>query len=182
MTSDQKFTQDQIKELLGPPRLIQGESEEAYWKWWDAFVAAYKPERLDEWFQLHEFATKTWEQQRLRRYNSAIVENAMPKALDNLLNRVESGRNLGLDNLGREMIISEYFSESEKEGKSEVARVESWGITRELIMAEAMRLRADSLVVFDKLDSYRAHAKRALVKDLDRSRQARSSNSDEAQL
>src|SRR5277367_488485 len=64
MKSKEKFTADEFKELLGPPRLIRGESEEAYWKWWSAFVAAYNPERSLEWFQLNHYATKTWEQQR----------------------------------------------------------------------------------------------------------------------
>jgi hypothetical protein len=57
------------------------------------------------------------------------------------------------------------------------------GVTGEQIMAEAMRSRADSLVMFDKLDSYRANAKRVLLKDMHRSMEARrnSSNYAEAQ-
>jgi hypothetical protein len=181
MTSKEKFTADEIKELLGPPRLIRGESEEAYWKWWSAFVAAYNPERLLEWFQLNDYATKTWEQQRLQRSNSVLVETAMVKALQNLLSHVESGRNLGLDALDREKITEDYFFGTEKVRKRMIEEVEGWGITRELIIAEAMRLRADSLVMFDKLDSYRANAKRALLKDMDRSMEARRNSSDYAE-
>jgi hypothetical protein len=86
--------QGRDQELLGAPRLIRGESEEAYLKWWDAFVAAYNPERLLEWFQLYDYATKTWEQQRLQRCNSVLVETAMVKALQNLLSHLEPGRKL----------------------------------------------------------------------------------------
>jgi hypothetical protein len=46
LNENQKMTADQIKALLGAPRLIRGESEEAYWKWWSAFVEQYKPESL----------------------------------------------------------------------------------------------------------------------------------------
>ena len=177
MPSDRKFTADEIKELIGAPRLIRGESEEAYWKWWSAFVAAYNPASLLEWIQLNDYATKTWEQQRLQRSNSVVVEMAMVKALQNLLCHLESGRSLGLNALDREKISENYFFGTEKEKKRTVEEVEGWGVTGELIMAEAMRLRADSLVVFDKLDSYRAHAKRALLKDLDRSMEARRNSS-----
>jgi hypothetical protein len=181
MTSDQKITLDQIKELLGSPRLVRGENEEAYWKWWDAFVAAYNPETLLEWVQLDDYAKKTWEQQRLQRYNSALLENATAKALENLLTNYKSGRNLGLAVFDREAVIAEYFSSSEKVRKRVIEQLDGWDITIELIMTEAMRLQADSLVVFDKLDSYRASAKRALLKDLDRSVRARR-NSSEAPL
>jgi len=33
MPSNEKVTVEQIKALLGAPRLIKSESEEAYWKW-----------------------------------------------------------------------------------------------------------------------------------------------------
>ena len=105
----------------------------------------------------------------------------MVKALQNLLSHVESGRNLGLNALDREKITEDYFFGTEKVGKRTIEAVEGWGITRELIIAEAMRLRADSLVMFDKLDSYRANAKRALLKDMDRSMEARRNSSDYAE-
>jgi hypothetical protein len=178
MPSDQKLTEQQIKGLLGPPPLIGGENVEAYWNWWSAFVKAYDPESLIEWLQVNEYATKNWEQLRLQRYNSVIVENAMAKALQNLLTNFESGRNFGLNAVDRECMILEYFSASEKERKPAVQQVESWGISREVIMAEAMRLRADTLVVLDKLDNQRANAKRMVLKDLDRRLEARRKSSD----
>jgi hypothetical protein len=161
MTSKKKFTVEEIKQLLGAPRLIRGESEQAYWKWWSAFMAAYDPESLLEWIRLDDYAKKTWEQQRLQRSNSALVENAMVKALQNLLSELESGRNFGLNLYQQKQTADNYFYGTEKERKDTIEQVEGWGITGELIMAEAMRLRADSLVMFDKLDSYRANARRA---------------------
>src|SRR5581483_8234087 len=105
---------------------------------------------------------KSWEQLRLQRYNSAVVQNAMGQALDRLLNYVESGRNFGLNCLDREQLVLSYFSANETVSNRAVEQVESWGISREMITAEAMRLRADSLIMFDKLDNQRANAKRTL--------------------
>jgi hypothetical protein len=44
MSSNQKFTLEKMKALLGPPPLIKGESEEAYSNWWGVFVAEFEPE------------------------------------------------------------------------------------------------------------------------------------------
>jgi hypothetical protein len=176
--NSKKYTAEEIKQLLGPPPLISGENAEAYWNWWSTFVTFYDPESLIEWLQVNEYATKNWEQLRLQRYNSVIVETAMAKALQNLLTNVESGRNFGLNVLDRECLILEYFSASEKERKPAVQQVESWGISREMIMAEAMRLRADSSIMLDKLDNQRANAKRMVLKDLDRRLGARRKSSD----
>ena len=82
---DRETTAEQIKDLLAAPRLVKGESEEAYWKWWSAFVEEYKPRSLSEWFEVNDLAHKQWEQDRLWRCNSAMIEGALFQALKNLV-------------------------------------------------------------------------------------------------
>ena len=67
-------TAEQMKALFGPPPLVRGESEEQYWKWWEAFVEEHKPKTLSDWVEVNDLANKQWEQGRLRRCNPALIE------------------------------------------------------------------------------------------------------------
>jgi hypothetical protein len=183
MSDGQKMTADQFKALFGAPRLIKGESEDAYWNWWSAIAGAYNPETFFDWIHVNDYATKSWEQQRLQRYNSHFVDGALVRALQNLLTDSETGRNSGLSRLERDNLAEEYYFGSEKIRGRATAEVASRGITDEQIVAEATRLRAGDLVMLDRLDNQRANAKRSVQKEMDRRMEARrkSSGSTEAQ-
>jgi hypothetical protein len=47
-------------------------------------------------------------------------------------------------------------------------QLEIFGLTEDQILAEAMQLSADALVMFDRLDNYRTNAKRTFQKEADR--------------
>src|SRR5271169_2145472 len=83
--NDQERTAEQMKALFGPPPLVRGESEEQYWKWWDAFVEEHKPKRLSAWVAVNDLAIKQWEQNRLQRGSPALIEGAFVRALHDLL-------------------------------------------------------------------------------------------------
>jgi hypothetical protein len=53
-------------------------------------------------------------------------------------------------------------------------------ITEDQILAEAIQLRAKELVVFDRMDNYRANIKRTLRKGFDRRADTRRNQSDAA--
>ena len=142
MSNEQKMTADQVKALLGTPRLIRGESEEAYWKWWSTLAEAYNPESFPDWLLLNDYATKSWEQRRLQRSNAILVEEAFMKALENLLWHDESGRNTGLGPAERYRVVEQYYYGNEKAKRFAAEEVQYWGITDDHIIAEAMRLRA----------------------------------------
>jgi len=164
---DQEMTAEQIKDLLGPPRLVSGESVEAYWKWWFAFVQEHKPKTLSNWLEVNDLANKHWEQDRLRRCNSAILDSVRFSALKKLL---EPFQNIGL-NAAR--VAQEYYAGDNKEGRAARAKVLECGITDDHILAEAMEMRRDALLLLDRMDSHRSNSRRLLLKDLDRRANAR---------
>ena len=66
MVNDQESQAiSQMRVLFGKPPLIKGESEEDYWKFWDAFVEDVKPKRWPDWIVVNDLAHKYWEQLRL---------------------------------------------------------------------------------------------------------------------
>jgi hypothetical protein len=182
LNDDRKLTEDEVKALLGPPPLIRGENEEAFWKWWRAFVAAYEPQTLSDWIGVHELACKHWEQNRLRRSTSALIDGALIGGLKRLLAPVTrpavfnptGGNDLGNDPT---KIAHEYFAGSNEKKKDARRRVQAWGFSDDHILAEPVRSRADAIILFDRMDNYRSGAKRALQKELDRGLEARRSQS-----
>ena len=169
---NREITVERMKAMLGPPPLIVGEDEESYWKWWSVFVEEHQPKRLSDWLEVNDLAHKQWEQDRLRSCNSAIIEGVLYKALKNLLrpfcNPLSSNELHLPENLARGC----YFGDDE-DRKEARADVEAWGITDAHIIAEAMGMRRDALLLLDRMDSHRSNARRLLLKDLDRRKEAR---------
>jgi hypothetical protein len=172
-SQSQKLSVEQIKKLLGPPLLIRGESEEDYWNWWDAFVAQYEPESLTDWLDVDQLATKHWEQERLKRSNTALLDSVMCKALASLLAdytttaTVTEHAKEPLSFIDHFRLAKDYYS-GEGDAQEFAGRiVEEFGITDDQIIAKAMQLRGDAMIQFDRMDNYRTTAKRALLKRLD---------------
>ena len=174
MPSGRKYTSDEMKNLLGPPPLIRGESEKAYWIWWYQFFEAYKPLYLQDWLDVNQLAVKHWEQERLRRCNAALVDGALIEALKNLLRPLQSQSFHGEGVLLFHKIAHDYYFGSENARREAVVELQIHGITDEQILAEAMQIRAAALVIYDRLDGYRTNAKRALQRDLDLRSETRS--------
>ena len=74
---DRKITFEEIKEFLGTPPLTRGESEEAFWKWFSVFADDHQPESFSDWLEVHDYAVKQWEQNRLQRSHSALIEGVI---------------------------------------------------------------------------------------------------------
>ena len=154
---DRKITMDEIKALLEKPPLIRGESEEAFWKWFSAFADEYQPESFSDWLEVHDYAVKQWEQNRLQRSNSALVEGVQYRALRNLVMPFFTLLNSVRLDYGCRSSTT-FFSEMTKRRNKRATIFEAFEITDDQILAEAMQIRAKELVAFDRIDNYRANA------------------------
>jgi hypothetical protein len=176
----------QMRVLFGKPPLIKGESEEDYWKFWDAFVEDIKPKRWPDWIVANDLAHKYWEQLRLRRYSPALIEGACIEALEVLLRpflrQAAEAKGASTDKKA---------ASSDNEVSSDIARfyyvglggakqrailyVAECGITTDQIFALAMQMRGSGLLMLDRMDGNRENACRALRKEIER-RSAASEN------
>jgi hypothetical protein len=175
---DRKITMDEIKALLEKPPLIRGESEEAFWNWFSAFADEHQPESFSDWLEVHDYAVKQWEQNRLQRSNSALVEGVQYRALRNLVMPFFTRLNSVSLDYGSQ-ISHDFFFGNDKKKEQARYNLGSLGITDDQILAEAMQIRAKELVVFDRMDNYRANAKRNLRKGFDRRADTRRNQSDQ---
>jgi hypothetical protein len=173
---DLERTTEQMKALFGPPPLVRGESEEQYWKWWEAFVEEYKPKTLSAWVEVNDLANKQWEQGRLRRCNPALIEAALPKALLNLLRPFE-GKGVSIATA----TAHKYYAGNVKEIREARKKVTNCGISDDQILAEAMQMRSSGLIALDRMDNYRSRARRSLLKDIERRSEARRGQPDKSE-
>jgi hypothetical protein len=173
---DRKITLDEIKELLEKPPLIRGESEEAFWKWFTVFADEHQPESFSDWLEVHDYAVKQWEKNRLQRSNSALIEGVLYRALRNLVTPFSTRLN-SVSLLYGNQIAHDFFFGDDEEKEQARDNLQKCGITDDQILAEAMQIRAKEIVVFDRMDNYRANAQRNIRKGLDRRSAARRNQS-----
>jgi hypothetical protein len=163
----------QMRVLFGKPPLIKGESEEDYWKLWEAFVEDIKPKRWPDWIVVNDLAHKYWEQLRLRRYSPALIEGACVEALASLLRPFFENTSANQDIPPG--IARNYYAGDTKAKKEAVRSLEKYGITLDQIFALAMQMRGSGLLMLDRMDGNRENACRALRKEIER-RSAASEN------
>jgi hypothetical protein len=158
-------TADQMKALFGPPPLVRGENEEQYWRWWATFVEEHKPKRFSDWIEVNDLANKQWEQGRLWRCSPALIEAALPKALIKLLRPFDM-------TAVHHAVAHNYYAGNDKDRREAREKVAKWGITDDQIMAEAIQMCSSGLIALDRMDNYRANARRKLLKDIERRSEA----------
>ena len=97
-------------------------------------------------------ACKQHEQERVRRSNSAPVDGGLIEALKNLLkpfcNPLASD---GIPIVAK--IAHDYYVGDDRDKERAREKVESFGITDDQILAEAMQLRAGAMVLFVRMDN-----------------------------
>jgi len=170
---DRKLTAEEFKTTFGAPPLIRGESEEAYWKWWNVFVEQYQPENLSDWLDVDQLAIDHWVQARVRRCNPALVEGVLFEALRNLLRPFCLPAVSDSIQTNATHIARDYYLGDDEDREEAREKVQTWGITDDQILAEAMQIRGQSMVLLDRLDNHRTNSKRKGQKELDRRSQAR---------
>ena len=173
------LTSHQAQALLGKPNLIQGETEELYFNLWYAFVDEMKPERLSEWIVVNDLVQKRWEQFRLGRLSPALIEGARVNALKSLLEPYSNNFAMSIDDTPT-AIARNYFAGDDKEKDKAVRYVEGCGITPDQIVALAMQVCGNGLLMFDRMDNNRQNSSRALRKDAERGAAAQGSVPDGA--
>jgi hypothetical protein len=169
---------NRVSRLFGPPPLIRGEKEADYWRLWDAFAADLNPKSWSEYVVVNDLAYKYWEQLRLRRYSQALTEGACIEALEFLLRPflIET-EDPDMKNASSKIARFYYVGINGAKLRAK-AFVAECGITPDQIYAQAMQMRGPGLLMFDRMDTTRENACRALRKEMQR--RAASSESDPA--
>jgi hypothetical protein len=154
----------QLESLLGQPPLLDGEDREAYLALRSALIEDRQPNKVMDWFNVHDLVTQLWEEQRFRRASAAIIRGGMLAAVEYYLREIsESIRDFSLIEKA-----SQYFSSNLKERKEVISLLAQYGITPSELLAKAAQLESSGVLTFERLVSSRVNGRRMLRKDAER--------------
>src|SRR5215467_11672731 len=72
---------DKLKCLLGEPPLLEDEDRKAYWALFAAVAKDRKLQSVMDYFDVRDYVTKLWDEQRLRRMSAGLVSGGILKAV-----------------------------------------------------------------------------------------------------
>jgi hypothetical protein len=157
----------QLESLLGPPPLLEGEDREAYLALQSLVIEEAQPKTVTDWIYVHDLVTQLWEEQRFRRASVAIIRGGMLAALEYYLQEIEECADFP-DYGSFKKKARNYFSTDPKESKAVRSILEQHGITQSALQAKAAQLESNGVLMFERLVTARANARRKLRKEAKR--------------
>jgi hypothetical protein len=155
----------QLESLLGQPPLLEGEDRAAYLALRSLVIEELQPKTVMDWIYVHDLVTQFWEEQRFRRASVAIIRGGMLAALEYFFEEIDKSAYFpgGLrDKAGK------YFSANPKEKKEIISLLAQYGITPSELLAKAAQLESNGVLMFERLVTARANARRMLRKETER--------------
>jgi hypothetical protein len=152
--------EDPFDDLLGKPPLLKGEDEQRYQKLRASIEAVLGSETVLKALRVRELTDNIWESQRLKRYQTALIDSALLQSLASLL-----GPKFG-DHIEKafDTAIDYHGGPSQKQAAATKV-MDQLGITPEQIEANAMYLRSSGLNTMEHMISNREASRNALIKE-----------------
>ena len=158
-----------LESLLGPPPLLEGEDREAYLALRSLVIEEAQPKTVTDWVDVHDFVTQLWEEQRFRRASVAIIRGGMLAALEYFLEEIDKCvTDLPFSSGRLKKKARQYFSANPKERKEIISLLAQYGITPSELLAKAAQLESNGVLMFERLVTARANARRMLRKEAER--------------
>ena len=158
----------QLEGLLGPPPLLEGEDREAYLALRSLVIEEARPKTVTDWVDVHDFVTQLWEEQRFRRASVAIIRGGMLAALEYFLEAIDKSTDFRDHYGGLKRKARQYFSANPKEKNEIISLLAQHGITPSELLAKAAQLESNGVLMFERLVTARANARRMLRKEAER--------------
>jgi hypothetical protein len=151
--------------FFGPPPLLEGENEAAYFDLLEKVKASVKPRDVLEEIATRDFVDITWEIIRLRRIRQPVIVAGYSAALEKIL--TPSVEFLRLRSL-RDKWLS-----GDDDAKRKVAEVmERAGLSITDLQARAIGEKIDIIERIDRMTAQAEHRRRLVIGELDRRREA----------
>lgn len=146
--------------------LLKSESTTAFMSLCARLQEEIKPNGAVEEIYLEDIAALVWEIQRLRRFRISTIQQAIPKAINGVLEQLLFSPNFmeNIDSKLEARRLTNGWVENDQAEKKQVREVlRCFGLDESAFEAEAMRASADQLEYFDRaLVTARARLDRAL--------------------
>ena len=154
----------ELRQILGPPPLYEGESEENYNQLYDRVRRTVLPEDTIEEIWVRDVVDLTWEILRLRRLKAKLMDAAASQGLENILDT------LGTNFITRGKLIESWAS-GDTDAKKDVDHLlKKAGFDKATIEAQTLSARLDDFDRIDRLIMQSEGRRNAVLREIDRHR------------
>jgi hypothetical protein len=165
---------EDVRELLGPAWIIEGEDPERYEQLLAGVAHAVGPTDFIDWLLVKDVVAHTWEIQRSRRHRETVIRTGRLKALQQILDQVtpDAGGILGIgrnDDI-RELAIKWLHGES-KAAKRVAETLQASGFSLADIAAHAITVMAVELERIDLQVERHESRRDSLLRQMERRRE-----------
>lgn len=155
-----------LRGLIENLPLLEGENPDHFLSLLQSVVEDQNPKGIIEWLNSVDMAMKYWEELRLRRASTALIQGGMFKAVNFFLNQISvpdpNPMNFLSPQVFNETLALKYFSKNPEEKKKVVAELAQHGITVSELQALAAELQAKPLQMFERMITARENGRRQL--------------------
>jgi hypothetical protein len=153
---------DQFKTLLSKPFLLQGEDAKLYDGLRAALIEDRRPQSFDDWMEIHDHLTLLWEEHRLRRLSTGLMDGELHRAIKHYLVHTAGGE---LPELKEAFdLYCDYLLGTQATRKKVLNELKSRGISLDALYAKSAQLSSDTLQFFNSMMTDRAKRRRKLSK------------------
>jgi hypothetical protein len=165
---------EQVRALLGPSWLIEGEDPKLYDELLGRVGAAVQPTDIIDWLLLKDIVAITWEIQRSRRQRETVVRMGRLKAIEQILEQVVPpagmmGRIERNDDISR--LASEWLNGDAKANRRVLALIAGAGFSPNDVIAHTLTVQAKELGRIDDQTQRHESRRDAMLQQIERRRE-----------
>ncbi len=143
---------DDIKDLFGKRPLIFGEDPELYDALLSRAAVAVNPTDIIEWLYLKDVVDITWEIQRLRRFQAAMINNGRKKAAGEILAAVlDEGKGAMIGPKEKTGWAHQFLTGNNEIKEVFFSQMATHGLDNDSIMAAAFNANIPTLEIMDRM-------------------------------
>ena len=164
---------EQVRALLGPSWLIEGEDPNLYENLLERVGAAVQPTDIIDWLLLKDVVAITWEIQRSRRQRETVVRMGRLKAIEQILDQtipVAEGSGRVKRSQDINYLASEWLNGESTGTKRVLALLKGAGFTLGDVAAHALTVKTKELGVIDDRAQRHEARRDAMLQQIERRR------------
>jgi hypothetical protein len=164
---------EEVRALLGPSWIIEGEDPELYEVLLARVGAAVEPADIIDWLLVKDVVALTWEIQRSRRHRDGLVRIGRCKAMEKLLELIlprENAFHSFSEESDTNRIATDWFNGDKKATKLVDAALAKAGLSFADVTAQSLSMNAAELDRLDQQNERRENRRDAILLQIERRR------------
>lgn len=172
LASRKPIVPPEVRPLLGPGWIIEGEDPELYEGLLAQVGAAVQPRDLIDWLLLKDVVALTWEIQRTRRQRASLMRTARHDAMQSILTKLLPREGIRMSGEEREVdrLARQWFSGDEEAIAVVDELLAAAGLSEADVVARSLSVNAQELDRLDQQNERHEYRRDALLQQIERRR------------